>query len=97
MGDVVVSEERLAQMMGDVFTQKMSERRAEIVAHSCICSDLDAKAKHTADHEIIHRIGKFLDRVENAKWGFLMLILAVLVSSGAYALWEGIKATVKGK
>lgn len=84
----------LAELVVEAVTQAMSERRQE-VQHSCICSDAISKSKHEADHEIIRRIGKFLDRVENAKWGFLMFVLAAIVSGGAYALWEGVKSVVR--
>lgn len=84
----------LAELVVEAVTQAMAERRQEVI-HSCICSDAVAKKRHEDDHEIIRRIGKFLDRVENAKWGFLMFVLAAIVSGGSYALWEGIKSVAR--
>lgn len=95
MTDFTPEEKKLAGLITDAVAQAIAERRQEIMNHTCICADVISKAKHEADHEIIRRIGKFLDRVENAKWGFLFLVLGVLVSGGAYAFWEGIKSVVK--
>jgi hypothetical protein len=88
-------EKVLADLVKIAVSEAIAERRQEIPVHTCICSDTIAKAKHEADHEIIRRIGKFLDRVENAKWSFFMLVITAAVSSAAYALWEGVKSVVK--
>lgn len=94
-----LTEKQIAEISDIVFNavlQANSERRKEITAHSCICSDLDLRAKHAADHEVINRISQFLDRVENAKWGFLLLVFSGVISALLYALWLGIKQCVKG-
>ena len=95
MAELTPEEKKLATLIAEAVAQAISERRQEVLSHTCICSDAISKSKHEADHEIIRRIGGFLDRVENAKWGFLFLVLGVLVSGGAYALWEGVKSVVK--
>jgi hypothetical protein len=100
MAAIVITEEALTLIV-DKAVRGALERRIEDyvpfpeVAHTCICSDVNSKSKHEADHEIIRRIGRFLDRVENAKWGFLIIVFGAIVSGGLYALWEGIKSVVK--
>lgn len=99
---IQTTRQELEQIVGDAVTQAISERRKEAaptvptLPTVCFCSDPAAAARHSAEHEIMRRLGRFLDRVENAKWGFLMLVLAVIISGGFFALWEGIKSSVKG-
>ena len=99
MADLIaVTDDQLEEILSKALTKALGKRLKGIEPHpvrSCICADVMSKAKHEADHEIIRRIGETLDRVENAKWGFLMLIAAAVVTGVSYALWEGIKSVAK--
>lgn len=91
------SKEELAELVASAVTQALAERRKEIQCHPCMCSDNDAWEKHRQDHEVIERISKFLDRIENAKWAIGIAILLSMLGGVGAALWIGVKACVKGE
>ena len=96
MDKTPTEDERLAQIVTDAVTEAMVERRKKIAPFYCFCEDPGASARHKADHEIIRKLGRTLDRIEDTKWKFAMLVITVLVSGFLIATWEGVSGIIKG-
>ena len=96
MDKVLTEEEKLTQIVIDAVTEAIANRRKKISPFYCFCDDPGASARHKADHEIIRKLGRTLDRIEDTKWKFAMLVMAVVVSGFLIATWEGISGIIKG-
>ena len=86
-----ISEQRLAEIVGQAVSQALSERRQEVATHVCFCSDPQSKARHDEEHAIIRRVAVMLDRVDKTKWGFLLIAGGLIAGT----LWDAVKGLFK--
>ena len=90
-----LSEERITEIIISAVLQANAERRKEDISHICFCSDPQAKARHDKDHESLHKMCNFFDKIENTKWVFWFAVVTVIAGASTLALWEGMKSLVK--
>lgn len=92
-----ITKEELASIVSDVVTQCFAERRKEIAEtpHHCFCSDPTDRRHHEEEHEALRRVIKMFDNWEKTRWKVFLIIAAVLSTALCYAVWDGIKISLR--
>jgi len=91
-----ISREELSGIMSEVVTKCLAERRKEIIEpHHCFCADPMDRRQHEDEHEALRRVIKMFDNMESAKWKVFLAAGALLTTALCYAVWDGIKFSIK--